>query len=89
MAIMAVQMVQEVAIGALNIPVEMKEDSGVMMILVVDVTSRIMEVDLLGVALEVVVDDQVHIQVCLIIYVRDLTRLCMYVSIHLMQLYIS
>jgi hypothetical protein len=75
MIIMAVQMIQEVVIGALIIPVEMEEDSGVMMILTVDITSRIMEVDLLGVALEVVVGDQVHIQVC--IYVRMFV--CLYI----------
>jgi hypothetical protein len=65
MIITEVQTVQEVVIGALILPVEMEEDSGVMMILAVNATSRIMEVDLLGLALVVVVSDQVHIQVCM------------------------
>lgn len=77
MIIIAVQMVQEVVTGALIIPVEMEEDSGVMMTLAVDITSRIMEVDLLGVALEVVVGNRVYIQVCM--YVRS--SVCLFVYI--------
>lgn len=50
-----------VTFGAMIIPVE--EDSGVMVILV-EVTSRIMEEDLIRVALDLVAEDQVHIQVC-------------------------
>jgi hypothetical protein len=66
---MTIQMVQTEAIGAMIFPVEGVEgDSGVIMNLV-EVTSRIMEEDLLGVALEVVVvEDQFHIQVCYIFF---------------------
>jgi hypothetical protein len=54
-------MVQEVPAGALTIPVKM--DSRIVMALV-GVTSRVMEEALSGVALEVLAQDQTHIQVC-------------------------
>jgi hypothetical protein len=58
-------MVQEVPGGVLTIPVKMEVDSGVMMALV-RVTSRVMEEALSEVALEVMAEDQAHIQVCYI-----------------------
>lgn len=60
MTIQGAQMVQEVPAGALTIPVKM--DSRIVMALV-GVTSRVMEEALSGVALEVLAQDQTHIQV--------------------------
>jgi len=62
MTIQGAQMVQELCGGVLTIPVKMEVDSGVMM--TVRVTSRVMEGALSEVALEVLAEDQAHIQVC-------------------------
>jgi hypothetical protein len=63
MTIQGSQIDQEVPAGALTMPVKMEVDSGVMMASVRD-TNRVREEALSEVALEVLAEDQAHVQVC-------------------------